>query len=339
MKRIKYLFRVLMGGSFKRFKDVVDRTHAKCGKNRILIVLDMLWCFVRYGAGVHDYLIFAFYDMNGRQRNTYITRLRNKRMLEMVNDESKSYIFNRKDVFNKLYKDFLHRDFLCVEDMTPENFAEFMKDKDVIFAKPSTSESGKGIEKLKKADFASVDAMYEYIRQPEKDFGVLEQEIKQHHDLAALYPLSINTYRIVTLLVDGKAHYIYGVAKMGNEGKFVDNLENGGLGCPIDPKTGKMCGVAHTSPLINYDTHPYTGVKLVGYQLPYVREAIKLCLKAAHVTPEVGYVGWDVAVTEDGPILVEGNNYSGYDFWQLPEWTPNKRGLYPYFRKMIKGYK
>ena len=114
MKKFGYLFRVLKGGSFKRFKDVVNRTHSKCGQNRIKTVLDMLWCFVRYGAGVHDYLIFAFYDMNGRQRDTYITRLRNKRMLEMVNDESKSYIFNRKDVFNKLYKDFLHRDFLCV---------------------------------------------------------------------------------------------------------------------------------------------------------------------------------------------------------------------------------
>ena len=148
MGKIKYIFKVIFGGSFKRFAEVINRVHEKCGQNKVYTFFDMIWCFLRYGAGVHDYLIFGFYNMNGRQRDTYMTRVRNKRLIEMVNDESYAHIFDNKDEFNKKFKDFLGRDFLCVREMTKEEFTEFMKNKEVIFAKPSSSESGKGIERL-----------------------------------------------------------------------------------------------------------------------------------------------------------------------------------------------
>ncbi|MBR4515165.1 MAG: carboxylate--amine ligase [Lachnospiraceae bacterium] len=339
MGKIKYIFKVIFGGSFKRFAEVINRVHEKCGQNKVYTFFDMIWCFLKYGAGVHDYLIFGFYNMNGRQRNTYMTRVRNKRLIEMVNDESYAHIFDNKDEFNKKFTEFLGREFLCVREMSKEEFEEFIKDKEIIFAKPSSSESGKGIERLVKSDFESVDAMYDYIVNPEKNFGVIEQEIKQHHDLNTLYPHAINSYRIVTIVTEGKAHCVYATAKAGSDGKFVDNMENSGIACPIDYKTGKIAGCAHTSALINYDQHPYTGVTLVGFQLPYVKEAVALCKKAALVVPEIAYVGWDCAVTEDGPVIIEGNNYPGYDFWQLPEHTPEKRGLYPYFKKRVKGFK
>ena len=129
------------------------------------------------------------------------------------------------------------------------------------------------------------------------------------------------------------------MAKFGNAGKFVDNMENDGLCCPIDQATGKIVGCAHTSALINYDAHPYTGVTLLGYQLPYVKEAVQMAKEAALVVPQIRYIGWDVCVTPTGPAIIEGNTYPGYDFWQLPEHTPDKIGLYPYFRNMVPEYK
>ena len=116
----------------------------------------------------------------------------------------------------------------------------------------------------------------------------------------------------------------------------MDNMENSGLCCPIDQDTGRICGVAHTSALINYDKHPYTGVELIGFKVPYVKEAIDLVKKAALEVPEVKFVGWDVCITPDGPVIIEGNDYPGYDFWQLPEHTPDKIGLYPYYKALVK---
>lgn len=335
MSQLGYIYRILRGSSFKRLASVINRVHEKSGQNRIFTFFDMLWCAARYGAGYHDYLIFAFWDMNSRQRDTYMTRVRNKRLIQLLNDTKFDYIFTRKNCFNKRFCSYLHRDYRDLAELDFEGFAAFMEDKDIIFAKPNIGESGKGIQKLAKSTFPDLEEMYRYVIDPANNFGVIEQQLVQHPDLNTLYPLSINSYRIVTLVANGEAHCVYAVSKSGNEGKFVDNMENSGLCCPIDQDTGKISGCAHTSALINYDIHPYTGVTLVGFQLPYVKEAIELAKKAAFEVPEIRYVGWDVCITPDGPAIIEGNVYPGYDFWQLPEHTPDKIGLYPYYQKLV----
>lgn len=339
MRQLRYIWRVITGTSLKRLQYVLNRVKEKSGQNRLYTFLDMLVCAVRYGAGFHDYLIFGYWDMNHKQRNTYMNRMRNKRLIEMLNDPACTYIFTNKNEFDKRFVNYLGRDFRDLKDIDFENFSAFMADKDVIFAKPNVGESGKGIQKLTKSKFKDLKEMYEYVMDPSNNFGVIEQQIVQHPDLNTLYPLSINSYRIVTLVYDGVPHCIYAVSKCGNEGKFVDNMENSGLCCPIDQQTGKIAGCAHTSALINYDVHPYTGVTLEGFQLPCVKEAVELSKKAALEVPQIRYIGWDICVTPDGPAIIEGNVYPGYDFWQLPEHTPDKIGLYPTYKKLVPGYK
>ena len=335
----QYIFRVLRGASFKKLFSVIDRVHEKSGQNRVYTFFDMINCALRYGAGYHDYLIFAFWDMNHKQRNTYLTRVRNKRLNTLLHDDRYTDIFDKKNQFDKRFAGYIGRDFRDLTELDFDGFAAFMADKDVIFAKPNTGESGKGIERLVKERFENLEQMYAYVTDPTHRFGVIEEQLQQHADLRAVYPHSINSYRICTLVVGEEVHCVYAVAKFGNAGKFVDNMENDGLCCPIDQETGRIAGCAHTSALINYDVHPYSGVALMGCQLPFVKEAVELSKKAAMVVPEIRYIGWDVCITPDGPAIIEGNTYPGYDFWQLPEHTPDKIGLYPYFRKLIPEYK
>lgn len=298
----------------------------------------MLWCAVRYGAGYHDYLIFAFWDMNSKQRSTYVTRVKNKKFDTICNDEKYTYVFDKKNEFYKHFKKFLGREYLDMTEADENAFTEFVEKFNTLIAKPQIGESGKGIEKLELKNFGSAKEMYSYVR--EKNFGTVEEVLKQHDALNTLYPHAINSLRIVTLVDDeGKPNCVYAVVKMGNEGKFVDNMENSGLACPLDRETGKICGVAHTSKLINFDTHPYTNVKLLGYEIPYLKEAVDLCLEAAMVIPQFRYIGWDVCITPDGPVIIEGNDYPGYDFWQLPEHTPDKTGLIPYFKEKVAAFR
>lgn len=339
MKHNTYFLKIIKGFRWKRFWNVLDRISKASGKNKVFLIFDILNCAIRYGAGYHDYLIFAFYNMNAHQRDTYMTRLRNKKLIALMNDPAYTEVFGSKSLFDQRFREYLHRDFLDLSNADPDSFAHFMADKDVIFAKPNVGESGKGIQKLSKADFASVEELYRYVTAPENNFGVIEQLLTQHPDVSAVYPLAINSFRIVTIVPDGVPRCVYAVAKFGNEGKFVDNMENSGLCCPIDQETGRIMGCAHTSALICYDEHPYTGVKLMGYQLPFVKEAVELAKKAALEVPQVRYVGWDVCITPDGPAIIEGNVYPGYDFWQLPEHTPDKIGLYPYYCSLVPELK
>lgn len=324
-----YIKRVLGGASFKKMKAAINTVHEKSGKNKLLTFFDMLGCSLKYGAGYNDYIIFEFYKIKAKQRKTYLTRIKNKKLVTTLNGSRYSYIFDEKNVFDKKFKDFMGREILDLADIDYDEFKRFVHNKEDFFAKPYIGESGKGIEKIHVADFKSTDELYRYVKSPSKNFGVIEEVIVQHPDAARIYPDSLNCLRVVTLVNNGEAHILYAVFKMGNNGKFVDNLENGGLACHFDLDKGIITGQGHTSALVNYDAHPATGVKFVGYKLPFMDEVKEMVKKAAMVIPEFRYVGWDVCLTPNGPAIVEGNDYPAYDFPQLPDDDKPRIGLIP----------
>lgn len=182
-------------------------------------------------------------------------------------------------------------------------------------------------------DFASPEAMLDYIR--EKKLVVLEHVQAQHPDMARLHPQSVNTMRICTDLVDGQVHIAYITLKMGRGGGVCDNSGQGGILCRVDIDTGKICSPATDDYFNVFDKHPDTGIPLVGYQLPMIEEAKALACQAALEIPEVGHVGWDMAIGPDGPAIIEGNDFPGTDLCQLAPFCPEKTGLWPYYKELL----
>jgi hypothetical protein len=52
-------------------------------------------------------------------------------------------------------------------------------------------------------------------------------------------------------------------------------------------------------------------VSLPGFEIPCWNEILETTLKATRAFHELGTIGWDVALTEDGPCLIEGNSHYG----------------------------
>ena len=326
---IKYLTRVLTGAKFKKMFEKIDMIHQRTGKNKAYLFFDMIGCALKYGAGYNDYIIFEYYNMNAAERKTYLTRIKNKKLVMMLNDTNFSHILDQKNLFDEKFADFLGREVYDIAKIDFDKFEKFVEGKEYIIVKPYIGESGKGIEKLKVSDFANAEELWNYLHKPEKNFGVVEQLIEQHPQAAALYPHSLNCLRIVTLVNNGEAHILYAVFKTGNNGHFVDNLESGGIACHFDLDKGEIIGQGHTSALVNYDVHPATGIPLVGYKLPFMDEVKDLVKRAAMVMPECRYIGWDVCLTPNGPASIEGNDYPAYDFPQLPDPDKPRIGLLP----------
>lgn len=333
MNTPKYILRVLSGVRPKNLFAVIDKVNKKTGKNKVLIFFDIINCAVRYGAGYYDYNMFAFYNMDHNHRKTFVTRVKNKKIISIMNDSAYSDIYDSKNKFNKRFNKYLKRDWLDMFEANFDDFKKFAQDMEYIFAKPNNGASGSGIEKIKVSDYKDLKELYNYIK--EKNFGVIEEVIVQHKDLQKLYPSSINTYRIVTIVVNGKPQCSYAIFKMGTGGQCVDNSAKGGIFAPIDLENETIANVALSERGEIFEKHPDTGIDLVGYKLPYVKEALELCYNAALEIEQIKFVGWDVAITESGPIIVEGNDYPSYDFWQLPAHTPNQIGLLPFYQKLI----
>ena len=322
-----YISRVIRGLSLDRIDECASRCAAASGKSKALILADMAFCTARFGAGFHDYMIFEFYNMTNAERATYMTRMKNKDFMSRMNDPVNSEIFDDKSRFDTIFKDFLGRDILVLAGAGAEDVKGFIAGKEFIIAKPNEGECGHGIEKIELSQFATPDDAAAYILDPEKGFGVLEDLVIQHPEMSRLYPHSVNTMRMATLVVGDRAHCLYAVLKTGNNGKFVDNLENGGFACHVDDETGVVIGPAHTTELNLAEAHPATGVAFVGFKIPYFQEAKQLVEKAAMLVPTVRYIGWDVCITENGPAIIEGNNYAAYDFPQLPDYSQHHEGL------------
>ena len=73
-------------------------------------------------------------------------------------------------------------------------------------------------------------------------------------------------------------------------------------------------------------------VSIVVEAIGGVGAALAMVRKAATEVPQMGYIGWDVAFSVNGPLLIEGNDFPGHDIYQLPEHTPDKLGMMPKFR-------
>ncbi|MBO6158354.1 MAG: hypothetical protein J6P72_03705 [Firmicutes bacterium] len=329
-----YLAKRVLNMDFKAMAGKIDGIHKKTGKNPVLILADMANCAVRYGAGYMDYDLFEMYDLTPEQRDTYITRGRSNELVKKYNDRSYSHTFDYKDEFDAKFSKYLHRDWAPITETGTEDKARALKvieAHDIVFAKPVDGSCGKGVERLVKADFDSAEALYNYVKAYGKRY-VLEEEIRQHPKVSSIYPGSINTVRIVTILKDDVAHVICAYFRIGNSGNAVDNFNHGGMVTPVDEETGIVKYPAMDKTKVVYEDHPVTGTHIQGFQFPDWDKARALVQHAAHEIPQMGYIGWDVAFSENGPLLVEGNDFTGHDLYQLKPHTPDKIGIYQKFQ-------
>ena len=118
MGKLRHPTRVISGIRFDKLNRVLEKIKEKSGQSKVYTFFDILVCAAKYGAGYYDYLMFGFYDMNGRQRDTYLTRVRNKKIMDLMNDPAFSDEFDDKLRFNKTFAAYLGRKTLNGETAT-----------------------------------------------------------------------------------------------------------------------------------------------------------------------------------------------------------------------------
>ena len=328
---MKYLIKRILKMDYKRFFKVVGRIHKKTGRNRLFLFIDMIVCGFKYKAGYLDYELFEMYDLNAKQRATILTRGKNDDFVKKYNVRTYRDLFNNKWIFNNKFKKFTKRDFMLLDENNEKEFNEFCKGKEYIIAKPIDGTHGDGIMKIK-PDKGT------YKKLIKGESRLIEDYIIQDKGMDKLNPSSINTLRIVTLYDQGVSSIVCTYLRVGNH-KIVDNFNNGGMVVPINTDTGIIEYKAIDKAGNIYEKHPETGTKFIGFKIPQFEEAKKMCMEASKVIPEVGYVGWDVGISNKGPCLIEGNDYPGHDIYNLPIHRTNGIGVYPDFLKRMERKK
>ena len=126
---------------------------------------------------------------------------------------------------------------------------------------------------------------------------------------------------------DGKhTDVAYVCLRIGGGDAFVDNYHSGGMATAVDLETGCIVtdGVNELGKIIA--SHPKTGVTFKGFKIPYFKEALAMVTEACEKNKLSAYIGWDVAISENGPVLIEVNQRPGSMLLTAP-WISEKRGM------------
>jgi hypothetical protein len=139
---------------------------------------------------------------------------------------------------------------------------------------------------------------------------IIQERVDQHQFLDDINPYTANTARIVTLIrSSGEVEIQFAILRLGRRGNMADNWEQGGISVALSDSGELQSGLLkpkHGGRRVS--VHPDTGVEFKGLRLPMWEETLRICRQGARAFTGVRWIGWDLLLTPDGPVILEANS-------------------------------
>ena len=145
--------------------------------------------------------------------------------------------------------------------------------------------------------------------------------VQQAGYAAEIYPGVLNTVRVFSVSPEpGRGEIVAAAHRFGSGATgWVDNFSSGGLVAHVELDCGQLSPAMSLGPgnrLIWNERHPETGGRIAGVELPHWPEVKALVGELCAQMPGLRYVGWDIAITDAGPVVIEGNARPSLRFFQ-----------------------
>lgn len=320
--RFVYFIYFITKTNRKKFWRDIRYVHHNTKHSIIYLLFDIISSSLRKGISFHEYFYYRFHSINSADRNAYASAAYMYEYQLFHNPHQFRYLLEDKLTFLREYKEYVGRNWLAIRETSLDQLASFLENKSKVVLKNSRGGAGKSVSIVSLTEFNAI-TLLEYAIQ--NNFDLLEEFVYQHKELMALSPNSLNTVRVITQVDRHNRVDIIGtILRMGID-RNNDNLSTGGIACSIDPLTGIINGpgISFDITKSDYFVHPVSGQKLIGFTIPFWKEVINMCEAAALLHTENRSIGWDVAIKDEGPLLIEGNHDWGARLWQMPV----KKGL------------
>lgn len=183
------------------------------------------------------------------------------------------------------------------------------------------SSHGDGVIVVKSINYIDDDAIVKIYDGQEKKMSellaekslIFESVIKQSQQLASFNESSVNCIRFMTTLYpDGSAKVIGGFIKIGRRGKCIDNAGSGGnIDAGVNFDTGEIYNVCQFDgwdKILKIRKHPDSGILIEGAIIENWEKIKAEVIRYQQAFPYCKAVGWDIAITDDGPVVVEIND-------------------------------
>ena len=291
-----------------RFDEMGRYAIEELGFSRSRLMADYLWAYLNHRCTIADYFLYRFYLLNRRGRREFVT-LYDMRDIHRKNSQAIFHEFEEKDRFLAAFAPFIHRDWIGrVFRNTREEFDAFADAHPHCILKPRTESGGEGVELC---TITPENREQVWQRLVKEDY-IAESLLTQCDEMASLHPGSVNTVRALTI----KGKLVSAVLRMGVGGAFVDNGCSGGIFAGLDVDTGIVTTQGADLKDHRFLLHPTTGVTIPGFHVPQWEQVRATVEQAVKLAPDAVIIGWDVAITAAGPVLIEGNAYPSVQIMQ-----------------------
>ncbi|PFG31262.1 putative polysaccharide biosynthesis protein [Paramicrobacterium agarici] len=318
--------RIDISSLVERAKDVSAQHH----KALPVIMVDMLWSAAFRQTAFQDYVDWDYAILSRAERETFMTHSISNHIAMEHDAEAHRGIFHDKIEFNKVFNAFLKRQWLDVREASVDEVRDFVQRAGTVIGKVPFSSAGHGVHRHTADDVTD----WEGFRTRLLDEGqfLLEEVIQQHPTLAAVCAGTANTTRVTTYF-DGEKTHILSMAQKFGRGQASDQQTFGGFYTMLS-LDGKSMGRGYDSHDNVHATHPESGVSIPDFELPLVETVQPFFDDVARVVPDMRYIGWDIVMSEEGPVLVEGNWAAGV-YENKPSVTGIRTGSRPRFQSII----
>lgn len=278
-----------------------------CYEDKKELKEDMLkWYFI-YGYTFNEYISYKFFEKRNEERLEFLSDRDIILICYEYNDiEDMSIISNKSKTYEK-FKKYFKRDVISINAKTEFIEVESFFNKHRKFIKKNIFEScGRGVEILDlDVENKSIEELFTEFKSD--DNLILEELVTQTDDLAKFNPSSVNTLRCITFNTNNGIKTPFFFMRFGRKGKSIDNGAAGGLIVEVNSDNGTL-GEATDEYGNRFKYHPDSKLNFEGFRIPDWDEAIEICKDISSQIPTVSIIGWDLAHTKDGWVIIEGNS-------------------------------
>jgi hypothetical protein len=318
-KRLLYFSYYLRQLDKKKFKKFLRIAKNNGHKSSLSILIDIFFSSLKYNISILDYFYFRFYNLNKIERDKWAGTGYMYEYQLLMNPKGAREVLENKIMFLNYFSNFVKRKFASINQLT--------KDKGLVnqllgntsgrlVLKGSRGQVGAEVEVVNCKEYTQEELLR---TMNSKGYDLAEEYVVQHPALMELSPSGLNTVRIFTQKTLNDIDFL-GARLRVSVNSPVDNMAAGNLAAPIDMESGIVSGPGVYSDISKSDesVHPVTKKPVLSFKIPFWREVTNLAIQAAILCPDNKSVGWDIAITSDGPELIEGNHNWCKLLWQLP---------------------
>lgn len=312
-------------------KEVAERLHELGRVNKINDAQnDILAWYTFYRYEPWEYAAYRFEEKTKEERLSFYSDNDRIRFGSIVNNIIDCKILDNKAKTYELYKDAFKREVILIDgEQDFPKFEAFCQGRTIFFGKPITGSYG--VKAIKLTPETDIKELFAELLKTK--LRLFEEPIKQCQEMSSLNPESVNTVRLATLLTGDKIDILFSYVRCGRKGFSVDNSGVGGFLASVDPETGIVFTDGVSKDGNAFPTHPDSGVAFKGFKVPRYEEAKALVAGLAKRLPSVRYVGWDLAVTDQGVVVVEANSFAMMSGCQFSTNTGKKE----YFESFLQN--